>query len=52
MQYSDEELIDADYDDLSDADIMVLLLMDPSGKPVSKSRLQRLAYFYRQIHKS
>lgn len=44
---SEAELIDADYDDLSDSDIIVMLMMDPKYGPVSKVRLQYLCCLYR-----
>lgn len=48
---SEEELINLDYDGLSDTDILVLLIVD-GVKPVSPSRLQRLAFLYRELYKS
>lgn len=47
---SEEELIDADYDDLSDSDILVLLFMNEDGIPVSKTRLQKLWVLYNQTY--
>ena len=46
---SEEELIDADYDGLSDSDILVLLLIS-DGERVSKTRLQKLAFLYRELY--
>lgn len=38
---SETEMIDADHDDLSDSDILVLLIIDGTV-PVLKTRLQRM----------
>lgn len=48
---SEDEMIDADYDDLSDSDISVLLIVD-GKQPVSKNRLQKIAFLYRELYGS
>lgn len=45
----EEDLIEADFDDLSDAEILVMLLI-PDGKVVSRTRLQCLAFLYRALY--
>lgn len=45
----EEDLIEADFDDLSDAEILVLLLI-PDGVVVSRTRLQYLAFLYRAMY--
>lgn len=48
---SEKELIEADYDGLSDSDILVLLIVGGDGeRPVSKSRLQKIALLYRELY--
>ena len=47
---SEEEMIDADYDDLSDSDMIVLLFMNEDGTPVSKTRLQQLWVLYHNLY--
>jgi len=46
---SEEELIDCDYDDLSDSDIIVLLIVDEK-RPVSKTRLQKTALLNYELY--
>ena len=46
---SEEEMIDSDYDDLSDSDIIVLLIVDEK-RPVSKTRLQKLSLLYHEFY--
>ena len=46
---SEEEMIDSDYDDLSDSDIIVLLIVDEK-RPVSKTRLQKLSLLYHELY--
>ena len=43
---SEQELIDSDYDDLSDSDIVVMLIVD-GKRPVMKTRLQKISLLYR-----
>ena len=38
----EKELIEIDFDELSDAEIKVLLMMNEDGTPISPSRLQRI----------
>lgn len=45
----EEDLIEADFDDLSDAEILVMLLI-PDGMVVSRTRLQYLAFLYRALY--
>lgn len=47
----EEDLIEADFDDLSDAEILVMLLI-PDGIIVSRTRLQYLAFLYRSLYES
>lgn len=47
----EEDLIEADFDDLSDAEILVLLLI-PDGMVVSRTRLQYLAFLYRALYEN
>lgn len=50
---SEKELIEADYDGLSDSEILVLLIVGgDDGKPVSKSRLQKIAHLYRELYEN
>lgn len=46
---SEKEMIDSDYDDLSDSDIIVLLIVD-GKKPVLKTRLQKLSLLYHELY--
>lgn len=46
---SEKDMIDADYDDLSEADIIVLLTVDVK-KPTSKTRLQRLSLIVHEMY--
>ncbi len=46
---SERELIDSDYDDLSDSDIIVLLIAD-GKRPVAKTRLQKISLFYHELY--
>lgn len=46
---TEKELIETDFDGLSDAEILVMLLMDEE-RPVSRSRLQRTAYMYDRLY--
>lgn len=48
---NEEELIEADYDSLSDSDILVLLMMNDDS-PITATRLQKLALIYRELVKS
>lgn len=48
-EQKERELIEVDFDGLSDSEIMVLLLMDDDGA-ISMSRLQRLALLYRELY--
>lgn len=45
----EKDLIDMDFDDLSDAEILVMLLI-PDGMVVSRTRLQYLAFLYRALY--
>lgn len=45
----EQDLIEADFDDLSDAEILVMLLI-PDGMVVSRTRLQYLAFLYRALY--
>lgn len=45
----EEDLIEADFDNLSDAEILVMLLI-PDGMVVSRTRLQCLAFLYRSLY--
>ena len=45
----EQDLIEADFDDLSDAEILVMLLI-PDGVIVSRTRLQYLAFLYRVLY--
>lgn len=45
----EEDLIEADFDDLSDAEILVMLLI-PDGMVISRTRLQYLAFLYRALY--
>lgn len=47
----EQDLIEADFDDLSDAEIMVMLLI-PDGMVVSRTRLQYLAFLYRALYEN
>lgn len=47
----EQDLIEADFDDLSDAEILVLLLI-PDGVVVSRTRLQQLAFLYRALYEN
>lgn len=47
----EQDLIEADFDDLSDAEIMVMLLI-PDGMFVSRTRLQYLAFLYRSLYEN
>lgn len=47
----EEDLIEADFDDLSDAEILVMLLI-PDGMVVSRTRLQYLAFLYRTLYEN
>ena len=46
---SEQEMIDSDYDDLSDSDIIVLLIVDEK-RPVLKSRLQKISLLYHELY--
>lgn len=46
---SEEEMIDSDYDGLSDSDIIVLLIVD-GKRPVSKTRLQKINQLYQKLY--
>lgn len=45
----EEDLIEADFDDLSDAEILVMLLI-PDDMVVSRARLQYLSFLYRALY--
>lgn len=45
----ESELIELDFDGLSDTDIAVLLMMD-EGHPVSRTRLQKTAFLYDRLY--
>lgn len=47
----EQDLIEADFDDLSDDEILVLLLI-PDGVVVSRTRLQYLAFLYRALYEN
>lgn len=47
----EQDLIEADFDDLSDAEILVMLLI-PDGVIISRTRLQYLAFLYRALYES
>ena len=42
-------MIDSDYDDLSDSDIIVLLIVDEK-RPVLKTRLQKISLLYHELY--
>ena len=46
---SEQEMIDSDYDDLSDSDIIVLLIVDEK-RPVLKTRLQKISLLYHELY--
>lgn len=46
---SEKEMIDSDYDDLSDSDILVMLIVD-NTKPVLKTRLQKISLLYHELY--
>lgn len=46
---NEQELIEIDFDELSDWEIRVILWMTP-GESVSPSRLQRLDLLYRNLY--
>lgn len=48
---TEKEMIELDYDGMSDYEIMVLLIVDGKER-VSKSRLQRIYFLYEQLQKS
>lgn len=48
----EKELIEIDFDGLSDAEIKVLLLMNEDRTPVSPSRLQRMNQLYEELYES
>ena len=47
---SEQDLIDSDYDSLSDSDIIVMLILD-GDTSVSKTRLQKTSLLYRKLNK-
>lgn len=47
----EQDLIEADFDDLSDTEILVMLLI-PDGMAVSRTRLQQLAFLYRTLYEN
>lgn len=48
----EKELIEIDFDELSDAEIKVLLMMNEDGTPISPSRLQRINQLYEELYES
>ena len=46
---SEEDMINSDFDDLSDPEILVLLLIDGT-RPVLKTRLQKLSLLYHELY--
>lgn len=46
---NEQELIELDYDGITDTDIRVILWMTP-GESISPSRLQRLDLLYRNLY--
>ena len=49
MMLSEQEMIDSDFDDLSDSDILVMLIIDEK-RPVLKTRLQKLSLLYHELY--
>lgn len=45
------EMINADYDEISDSDILVILIMDEE-KSILKTRLQKLSLLYHELYDS
>ena len=45
------EMINADFDEISDTEILVLLMMD-NGKSILKTRLQKLSLLYHELYDS
>lgn len=48
----EKELIEIDFDELSDAEIRTLLLMNEDGTPISPSRLQRINQLYEELYEN
>lgn len=47
----ESEMISADFDELSDSEVLVLLIMD-EDKPILKTRLQKLSLLYHELYDS
>lgn len=48
-EWTERDYIECDYDELTDSEIMVLLIMEP-GKPVSRTRLRYIALLYDMLY--
>lgn len=46
---NEQQMIDSDYDELSDSEIMVLLIIDDT-RPVLKTRLQKISLLYHELY--
>ena len=48
-EWTERDYIECDYDEMTDSEIMVLLIMEP-GKPVSRTRLRYIALLYDMLY--
>ena len=46
---NEQQMIDSDYDELSDSEILVLLIIDDK-RPVLKTRLQKISLLYHELY--
>lgn len=51
MTMNEQEMIESDYDELSDSEILVLLIMN-ENKPILKTRLQKVSLLYHELYDS